>query len=283
MNLENRIAVISAAGRGIGKGIAKTLGAAGATVIVNSWGEETTQATVDEIIADGGKARGMPGDITSATKITEVVDTTIDEFGRIDILINNVGAAPKEAASPADHPLGPVEAMWNAMYNQNLLPAVLMTEAVVPHMKKQQYGKIIQISSIAGRSSFSADMLRNFVPASYGAMKAALANYTQTLADTLGPDNINVNAVCPGIVYTDAWKGNAERAVNYLPEFKGMDPRKWFEGIFTDDYPTIFDRTPMKREQTVEDIGNAVKFLVSDESMNITGQSLMVDGGMVKL
>ncbi|MBT4161225.1 MAG: SDR family oxidoreductase [Gammaproteobacteria bacterium] len=283
LNLENKIAIVSAAGRGIGKGIAKTLAAAGATVVVNSYSEDTTQETVDEIQAKGGTAKAMPGDITEPEKILDVVDTTLAEFGQIDILVNNVGAGPKSTDQPPDHPLGPVEGLWNALYKQNLLPVVLMTEAVVPHMQSRRYGKIINISSIAGRSSFSAQMLRNFVPPSYGAMKAALVSYTQTLADMLGPDNINVNAVCPGIVYTDSWKGNAERAVKAIPEFKGLDAREWFEGIFRDDYPLIFDRTPLQREQTVEDIGNAVKFLVSDESLNITGQSLMVDGGMVKL
>lgn len=283
MSLDNRTAIVSAAGRGIGKGIAKTLAAAGATVIVNSYGQDTTQSTVDEIKADGGRAVGMPGDITDPNRILEVVQATLDEFGKIDILVNNVGAGPKTADAAPDHPLGAVEGLWNALYRQNLLPTVLMSEAVIPHMIDKQYGKIVHISSIAGRSSFSETMLSGFVHPSYNAMKAALINYTQTSADLLGRHNINVNAVCPGIVYTDAWKSNAERAVSSMEEFKGMDPRDWFEGIFRDDYPTIFDRTPLKREQTVEDMGNAVRFLVSDDSMNITGQSLMVDGGMVKI
>ena len=138
-------------------------------------------------------------------------------------------------------------------------------------------------SSIAGRTSLSKEMLDHFTPPGYGAMKAALVSYTQTMAESLGPDNINVNAVCPGIVWTDAWQSNAKRAVKKIPEFQGLEARKWFEGIFHDDYPKVFDRTPLKREQTISDIGNAVRFLVADESMNITGQSLMVDGGMVKL
>jgi meso-butanediol dehydrogenase/(S,S)-butanediol dehydrogenase/diacetyl reductase len=283
MKLTGKTAIVSAAGRGIGKGIAISLGQEGATVIVNSFSEDTTQATVDEIVAAGGKAIAMPGDITAPEIIVDVVNKTIGEFGQIDILVNNVGAGPKTAEDPPDHPLGEVEGLWNALYRQNLLPVVLMTEAVLPHMKDRQYGKIVHISSIAGRSSFSPKMLTGFVHPSYNAMKAALINYTQTLADLVGADNINVNSVCPGIVYTDAWKGNAERAVKYMPDFKGMDPRKWFEGIFHDHYPDIFDRTPLKREQTVEDMGNAVKFLVTDDAMNITGQSLMVDGGMVKI
>jgi NAD(P)-dependent dehydrogenase (short-subunit alcohol dehydrogenase family) len=158
----------------------------------------------------------------------------------------------------------------------------LMTEAVVPNMIEQGHGKIVQVSSIAGKTSLSDRMLKIFAHPAYGAMKAALCHYTTTLAETLGPRGINVNAVCPGIVWTDSWKKNAESAVANLPPWKGRDARDWFEGIARGDYPEIFDRTPLRREQTVEDIADAVVFLVSEAARNITGQSLMVDGGMVK-
>ena len=282
-SLSNKVAIVSAAGRGIGKGIAKNLADAGATVIVNSYRPETTQGTVADITAIGGTARGIPGDITKPDVMLAVTESTIEEFGQIDILVNNVGAGSKTPTAPPNHHLGNTEALWTTLYLQNLLPVVLMTETVVPHMRKRHYGKIINISSIAGRTSLSKEMLDHFTPPGYGAMKAALVSYTQTMAESLGPDNINVNAVCPGIVWTDAWQSNAKRAVKKIPEFQGLEARKWFEGIFRDDYPTVFDRTPLKREQTISDIGNAVRFLVADESMNITGQSLMVDGGMVKL
>jgi NAD(P)-dependent dehydrogenase (short-subunit alcohol dehydrogenase family) len=283
VKLENKVAIVSAAGRGIGKAIALCLAEAGARVVVNSYSEDTTQNTVDEITAAGGTAIGIPGDITTAPMILEVVEKALDKWQQIDILVNNVGAGSKHADEPPPGPLGPIEGMWNMLYKQNLLPVVMMTECVVPHMRKQRSGKIIHISSIAGVTSLSDKMLAGFVHPSYSAMKAALISYTQTLAETLGPDNINVNAVCPGIVYTDAWKGNAERAVKHMPEYKGMDARTWFEGIARGDYPEVFDRTPLRREQTVEDIGRAVSFLVSEDSMNITGQTLAVDGGMVKI
>lgn len=283
MRLEEKIAIVSAAGRGIGKAIALSLADEGATVVVNSYGTETTEGTVEAIKSSGGNAIGMPGDITDPEMIIHVVEKTMSDCGRIDIVVNNVGAGPKTSDEPPDHPLAPVEAIWTAMYKQNLLPTVLMTEAVVPHMKEARFGKIVHVSSIAGRASLSDKMLRTFVPPSYGAMKAALVSYTQTLAEMLGPHNINVNAVAPGIVYTDAWKGNAARAVKTLPEFKGMDAREWFEGIARGDYPDIFDRTPLRREQTAEDIGRAVCFLSSEDSMNMTGQTLMIDGGMVKV
>ena len=282
-NLCNKVAIVSAAGRGIGKGIALKLAEAGANVIVNSYNRDTTEHTVAKITEGGGIATAMPGDITNPDFMLKVAKETIEQFGQIDILINNVGAGSKTPTKPADHHLGNIEALWTTLYQQNLLAVILMTETVVPYMRERQYGKIINISSIAGRTSLSKEMLQNFTPPGYGAMKAALISYTQTLAELLGPDNINVNAVCPGIVWTDAWAKQSENAVKNIEEFQGQDPRKWFEGIFRDDYPTIFDRTPLKREQTVEDIGHMVKFLASEESMNITGQSLMVDGGMVKI
>jgi NAD(P)-dependent dehydrogenase (short-subunit alcohol dehydrogenase family) len=276
-------ALVTAAGRGIGRGIAIALAKAGANVVVNSYGSETTAATVSAVEQEGAQALGFSGDITDAETICACVDAALERFGSIEILVNNVGAGPKEFPSMGKGPLAPHALVWDALYDQNLRAAMLMTEAVKPHMLERKAGKIINISSIAGRASLSDQMLSNFTHPAYGAMKAALVSYTQTMAEMLGPSNINVNAVCPGIVYTDAWASNAEKAVTTIDDFKGQDPRDWFEGIARGDYPQIFDRTPLRREQTVEDIGNAVVFLASNNSLNITGQCLMVDGGMVKL
>ena len=283
MRLDGKVALVTAAGRGIGRGIALTLAEAGAQLVINSYSETTTAATADAIKTTGRDVLAFAGDITQPATILELVKQAQARFGRIDILVNNVGGGPKTAAAPADGPLGPAAAIWDALYSQNLRPAVLMTEAVLPQMVARRSGKIINISSIAGKTSLSDKMLAALVHPSYGAMKAALINYTHTLAELMGPHNINVNAVCPGIVYTDAWAANAERVVKTFPQFKGQDPRAWFEGIARGDYPDIFDRTPLRREQTVEDVANAVLFLVSEHAKNITGQSMMVDGGMVKL
>ena len=140
--------------------------------------------------------------------------------------------------------LGVAASLWDALYEQNLKPVVLMTEAVAGHMRELGGGKIVMVSSIAGRASLSDQMLTHFVHPSYGAMKAALINYTQTQAELFGPHNVNVNAVCPGIVYTDAWKSNAERAVKSIPEFAGREAREWFEGIARGDYPHISTEHP---------------------------------------
>ncbi len=281
--LAGKVALVTAAGRGIGQGIAVALARAGADVVVNSYSQDTTARTAALVEAAGPRALAAPGDITDPEVMLATRDAALEAFGQVDILVNNVGAGPKSGTPPAAHELGMAEATWDALYAQNLKPVALMTEALVGHMKERRSGKIVQISSIAGRASLSDRMLSAFVHPSYGAMKAALVNFTQTQAELLGPFDINVNAVAPGIVYTDAWKANAERAVEHMPEYAGMDARAWFEGIARGDYPEVFDRTPLRREQTVEDIGNAVVFLVSDLAVNVTGQTLMVDGGMVKI
>ena len=283
MKLENKVAVVTAAGRGIGRGIALALAREGARLVVNSYSADTTRETVRAIEDLGQPVASLVGDITDPDNMLALRDLAIAEFGLIDILVNNVGAGPKQAIDPPQHELGMAASLWDALYQQNLKPVVLMTEAVAGHMRERGGGKIVMVSSIAGRASLSDQMLTHFVHPSYGAMKAALINYTQTQAELLGPHNVNVNAVCPGIVYTDAWKSNAERAVKSIPEFVGREAREWFQCIARGDYPHIFDRTPLRREQTVEDIGNAVVFLVSNDSVNVTGQSLMVDGGMVKV
>ncbi|MEK9892789.1 MAG: SDR family NAD(P)-dependent oxidoreductase [Pseudomonadales bacterium] len=283
MNLEGQVALVTAAGRGIGRGIAESLAEAGASLVINSYSEATVRETAALCEAKGAQVEICTGDITDRDKMIEMREQALSTFGQIDILVNNVGAGPKSAIEPDAHELGPSQAIWDALYRQNLLPVVLMSEAVIPHMKAQRRGKIVHISSIAGKVPFSDKMLEYFVHHSYGAMKAALISFTQTQSELLGPFNINVNSVCPGVIYTDSWKQNSERAVTMIDEFKGQDPREWFEGIARGDYPHIFDRTPLRREQTVEDIGRAVVFLTSDHSVNITGQSLMVDGGMVKV
>jgi NAD(P)-dependent dehydrogenase (short-subunit alcohol dehydrogenase family) len=282
-SLDGKVALVSAAGRGIGRAIAIGLAEAGAHVAVNSYGEDTTKGTADAVEAAGVEALPIVGDITDPETILSTAQRTFERFGRIDILVNNVGAGPKDFPARESHALGPIAALWDALYDQNLRAAVLMTEAVMPHMIEQGDGSIVHVSSIAGKTSLSDRMLQNFAHPAYGAMKAALCHYTTTLAEIIGPRGINVNAVCPGIVWTDAWKANAENAVANLPEFQGQDARAWFEGIARGDYPEIFDRTPLRREQTVEDIADAVVFLASDAARNITGQSLMVDGGMVKV
>ena len=283
MKLEGKVAIVTAAGRGLGRGIALALAEESADVVVNSYGEETAKAVADEIKAMGRRCLAIPGDITKPEIIIQTLEAAIGTFGKIDILVNNVGSGSKTPKKPDLSPLGQIIAAWDTTYEQNLRATVLICEAVAPHFIEKGGGKIVNIASIAGQYSASINVLENIAPPSYGAMKAGLISYTRTLANRLGPYNINVNSVCPGIIYTEAWKRNSKRMVSIIPEFKGQDPREWFLGISQGKYPDWFQSTPMKREQTVEDIAQAVVFLVSEASKNITGQSINVDGGMVKV
>ena len=282
MKLSNKVAIVTAAGRGIGRSIALCLAEEGADVVVNSYSQDTTTRTAGEVQALGRSALAMPCDITKPDAIARVVQETLNTFGKIDILVNNVGAGPKTWETSDAGPLSRWIDLWDNMYEQNLKAPVLMCEAVVPHFINQKNGKIVNIASIAGRVSLPQKLQERVVPQSYSAMKAGLISYTQTLAERLGPHNINVNSICPGIVYTDDWENSSRRMVNEVPEFQGQDAREWFVGIAHGKYPDMFSPTPLGREQTVEDIGRSVVYFVSDDGMNITGQTLNVDGGMVK-
>jgi len=278
MNLENKVAIVTAAGRGIGRGIALCLAEAGANVVVNSFQEKTTANVASEVEALGRQVLAVPGDITQIAAITRLIDETMDTFGRIDILVNNVGGGPAVPGESDDSLLGRLEAEWDGMYQQNLKAPVMMCQAIAPHLMEQKSGKIVNIASVAGRNTYASKTS----PVSYRAVKAGLIRYTQSLADELGPHNINVNCICPGYVYSATWERGARRMVETRPEFKGLDPREWFTRLNEGKYPALGTPTPLMREQTVEDIGQAVVFLVSEAGKNITGQTLNVDGGRHK-
>ena len=276
MKLEGKVAIVTASGRGIGRAIALCLAEEGADIVVNSFHEETTTKVADEVRALGRRVLAIAGDITETDMITKVVQDTIDTFGKIDILVNNVGGGRMTSKEVGSGVLGQVEAEWDGTYEQNLRATVLMCKAVEPHFIKQKSGKIVNISSIAGRYASIIS------PASYGSMKAALIRFSQSLANELGPHNVNVNCVCPGLVYTDAWERNATRMVETNPEYKGMKPRDFYIGVVMGKYPQLSGVTPLRRENTVEDMASAVVFLVSEDAKNISGQALNVDGGRVK-
>lgn len=282
MKLINRVAVVTAAGRGIGRGIALALADEGADLVLNSYHEETTKAVANEIVSRGRRVLAIPGDITQPEKILEVVAKTISAFGKIDVLVNNVGAGSMNPRKPGAGPLAQFIAGWDTTYEQNLKAPVLMCEAVIPAMIGQKSGKIVNIASIAGRSSI------NYIEtghAIYSVMKAGIIRYTQLLADRLGPDGINVNCICPGVVYTDGNRAFLEAIIATVPQYKRYDRRQLWLEVWEGKHPEVPLQLPnlsLRREQTVEDMARAVIFLVSEDAINITGQSLNVDGGAVK-
>ena len=282
MKLENKVSLVSACGRGIGKEVALTLAREGSDLIINSFSKTNTESLVNELNKLGIKAIGVPGDITKSSVISETVKQGIDTFGKIDILVNNVGGGAAAEIKDKDNPLAEAESIWDGTYEMSLKAPALMCEAVTPHLIEQGSGKIINMSSLSGRPGMPhVDLVP--ISASYHSAKAGLIRYTQVLADQLGRHNINVNAICPGIIYTDGWREISEAMVESHPKFKGEDPREWFLGVGEGRYlGEGIPHTAMRREQTTADVAEAVVFLASDAAANITGQTLNVDGGMVK-
>ena len=199
----------------------------------------------------------LAGDITGADKITQAVQQTIDTFGKIDIVVNNVGAGPKTSKEPGPGPLGRTEAHWDALYEQNLRAPVLMCEAVAPHFIEQKSGKIVNISSIAGRVALPEKLQQRIVPQSYSAMKTGLISYTQTLAERLGPYNINVNCVCPGTTATSR------------TDFYGRG-EAWEQRAAG---------TALGRNGTDEEVGGFIAYLCTEAASWITGQAINFNGG----
>jgi NAD(P)-dependent dehydrogenase (short-subunit alcohol dehydrogenase family) len=193
-----------------------------------------------------------------------MVAETLTRFGQIDILVNNAGvhSAPGWTESEEDR-----DQDWDLTYRVNLRGVMSCSRAVYPHMQSRKYGKIINIASIAGRLG------RSPFP-HYSASKAGVINFTQALALRLAPDNINVNAVCPGLLWTDMWEGIAHRFQQADPNLNQVDAYEVF-------LESVAQRVPLNREQTPEDIGKMVAFLASEDAQNITGQAMHVDGGAI--
>ena len=258
--LENKTAFITGGGQGIGRGIALELAKAGANIVIAQRSLSSAETTAADVKALGREGMTLPLDVTDTVSIKEGVKAALTRFTSIDILINNAGTMGQAAivgnAGIIEGELLNVPEDFDLCYDVNLKGIWNVTSQVIPHFKANGGGKIINISSVCGRLGLAA------LPA-YGASKAASINLTQSLAASLGPYNINVNAICPGTIDTpgaDVFKENLE-----MPNFC-EDAAKC---------PLL------SRLATPEDIGQAVVFLVSSRAKNITGQSLNIDGGLV--
>ena len=258
--LDNRVAIVTGGGRGIGRGIVLELVREGAAIVIADINLENAERTAGEVRQEGGRALVVGLDVTDPASVDAGVTAAIREFGRVDILVNNAGVVGQHVGGGAI-----TLEDWDACYAVNLKGIWIMSRALVPHFKENGGGKIINIASIAGRRGTAG-------LAHYCASKAGAISLTQSLARDLGSSNINVNAVCPGLLWTDMWR-HLEAAIGRDAAPEVVERRRVFERF-------IAENCPLRREQTPEDIGRAVVFFASDDARNISGQSLNVDGGI---
>ena len=266
MKLEGKTALVTGGGGGIGRGIALCLAEEGADVAVVDIDLPAAEAVAKEASRLRHRCVAMKVDVSEPDEVRRMVEDVIREFGKIDILVNNagVGAAPDwEVGAPlrVDD--------WDYVYQVNLRAYYLAWEAVSSHMMERRSGKIINVASVAGRvGGGPSEMMW-----AYRVTKAAVINLSQSMAVLMGPHNVNVNCICPGLIWTKLWETKMATGMKKaMPIFAEMETRQIFETV-------VAMTTPLAREQTPEDIGRAVAFLVSDDAKNITGQALNVDGG----
>jgi 3-oxoacyl-[acyl-carrier protein] reductase len=253
MSFKDKVAIVTGAGHGIGEATAKLLAERGATVVCNSK-SNSCKRVAEEINASGGKATHFMADVTDVDAVKKIVEETTKKYGRLDILINNAGwwDVPQhqnvEDVKKED---------WDRVLDINLTGQFNCVRFVVPHMKKQRSGKIVNVGSGAGvvysRTGIHA----------YAASKAGLGGLTRQLALELAPHNINVNCIAPGLIYTG--KRGAK--------FQDITPEE------EADYKEFIDSVPARRLGTPQDLATVIVFMASDEASYIHGQTLLVDGG----
>ena len=245
MMLNDSVAIVTGSGRGIGRAIALELAGAGVKVIVNYAGRvDKAEETVELIRAAGGDCLAVQADVSQAADVDRLIKTTVDHFGKINILVNNAGITRDSLL------LRMKEADWDAVLATNLKGVFLCTKAVSKGMLKQRSGVIVNISSVVGLSG-------NAGQANYAAAKAGIIGFSKSIAKEFASRGIRVNTVAPGYISTDMTETLAE----------GM-------------HSEVLRAIPLGRMGMPEDVAKAVRFLVSPEASYITGQTLCVDGGM---
>jgi len=242
MNLENEVVLVTGASRGIGKAIAETLAAAGATVVGTATSDAGAEKITEYLSAKGGK--GMCLNVAEDESIQSVIKAIKDEFGAISILVNNAGITRDNLLMMMK------DDQWNDIIQTNLTSVFKLSKAVVRPMMKARKGRIINIASVVGLTG-------NPGQTNYSAAKAGILGFSKSLAREIGSRNITVNTVAPGFIDTDMTRG--------LPE---------------EQRAALTAQIPLNKLGDPQDIANAVAFLASPEAGYITGETINVNGGM---
>jgi len=254
MRFQGRVAVITAAASGIGRATADIIAAEGGIVALVDNNRERLEAAAADIGAKGGTAYPYSANALDAAQVDGLVADVAKRFGRIDILMNGVGGSTI-IAKPNAETEELTLAEWQAIVDFNLNGTFLFTHAVIPVMKRQKSGKIVNIASIAGRGKSVASS------SAYAAAKGGVIAFTTKLASELGPHGINVNAIAPSMTLTE----------RIGPRFEQQPPEKKAEQI---------ERTPLRRMALAVDQANVIAFLASSHADFVTGLTIDVTGGL---
>ncbi len=245
IDLKNKVAIVTGGAQGIGKSIAMKLAEAGADIVIGDVNPEVGRQTAEEIKQKGVRAAFLPLDVSQYDKVEEFMNKTVEQFGKIDILVNNAGVTRDTLImkmKPED---------WEFVLKINLTGSFYCAKCALPVMAKARFGRVINIASIIG-------LMGNVGQANYSASKGGLIALTKTMAKEYASRNINVNAIAPGFIKT--------AMTDKLPE----EVRNAMTALI-----------PKKTYGLPDDVANAVLFFSSDLSSYVTGQVLVVDGGMV--
>jgi 3-oxoacyl-[acyl-carrier protein] reductase len=258
LGLNNKVALVAAASRGLGRAVAEELAAEGASLIICSRSEETIRQTAKEIAeSTGAKTLGVAADVSSPDDVSRLTQLATERFGRIDILVTNAGGPPA----------GPFESFsleqWDAATNLLLRSVVALTHAVLPGMKERGWGRILNITSIAVRQPVDNLILSN-------SLRAAVTGLARTLANEVAPFGVTVNNIMPGYTRTE----RVEELSQMMATKQGITPAefiaRWEKEI------------PMHRIGEPREFAALAAFLVSERASYITGTSVQVDGGWIR-
>ena len=256
MELQGQVAIVTGAGRGIGRATALELARLGADIVIaelDAGGADKTAALVKDL---GRRAAVVPTDVTKGADLATMVERTRTAFGRIDILVNNAGIYRAAAA------LDVTEEHWDAIMTINAKAVFFATQAVLPVMIAQKSGSIVSLASMAGKIGSRTNL-------PYNVSKAAVISMTKSFALAHAADGIRVNCVCPGFVETDMWNQVAREQSALLNQTPEEFTRKRQESV------------PLGRMERPEDVAAVIGFLASPRAGYMTGQALSVDGGLV--
>jgi 3-oxoacyl-[acyl-carrier protein] reductase len=254
--LDGHVAIVTGAGRGIGRATALELARLGADVVIAELDAAAAERTAGEVTALGRRALALPVDVTRRTELRAIAERARAELGRIDILVNNAGIY--RAAAPLDV----TEEHWDAVLAINARAVFFASQAVLPVMIAQKRGCIVSVSSMAGKIGSRTNL-------PYNASKAAVISITKSLALAHAADGVRVNCVCPGFVETDMWEKVSREQGALL-------------GLSADEFTRQrAAQVPVGRMERPEDVAQVIGFLASPRAAYMTGQALSVDGGLV--